>query len=98
MKKKRDHTIIGNRQGLWDLEEMYETIPGTMSKGDVFAWNGSKTRNPVCHRNGTITYWSVHYQSWETTCIVSDRELSAMSRKDKERVIRHMKKYGHLKK
>ena len=43
------------------------------------------------HRNGTVTYWSVFSQAWESRAsCVPDRELAAMDRKECARVMRHL--------
>jgi hypothetical protein len=42
------------------------------------------------HRDGTVSYFSVYAQTWtrERAAEVPDRELSAMSERDRRRVIR----------
>ena len=45
----------------------------------------------TCHKDGTITYWSVYHQVWlrrQTT--IPDRELVAMSLTERKRVMRHL--------
>lgn len=43
------------------------------------------------HRNGSVTYWSVHQQRRiEKAPSVPDEELAAMSETERDRVIRHM--------
>lgn len=45
----------------------------------------------VCHRDGTVTYWSVYCQVWERRqADVPDQELAAMSKEERRRVIRHL--------
>ena len=45
----------------------------------------------TCHRDGTITYWSVYFQEWmEGVDDIPDRELAAMNGKERDRVIRHL--------
>lgn len=46
----------------------------------------------TCHRNGTITYWSVYEQVWiRNTDKISDRELAAMESTERDRVIKHLR-------
>ncbi len=46
---------------------------------------------PKCHRDGSVTYWSVYHQVWtERVRYVPDRELAAMPSADRERVLRHL--------
>jgi len=46
----------------------------------------------TCHRNGTVTYWSVYSQVWmRQQDTISDRELAEMGEKERERVMRHLK-------
>ena len=45
------------------------------------------------HRDGTITYWSVHNQVWvKRAADIPDRELAAMSNQEREKVLRHLGK------
>lgn len=47
------------------------------------------------HRDGTVTYWSVHNQVWvKRAGSVQDRELAAMSASERERVRRHLQPAG----
>ncbi len=42
----------------------------------------------TCHRDGTVTYWSVCRQVWvRRASVVRDEELAAMPQRDRERVI-----------
>jgi hypothetical protein len=51
----------------------------------------TKTR-PTLHRDYTVTYWSVYYQSWiHRAKIIPRRELEALSVHDRDRVIAHLK-------
>lgn len=44
------------------------------------------------HKDGTITYWSVYNQQWEIrTWHIPDQELAAMSDKERQKVIKHLK-------
>lgn len=46
---------------------------------------------PICHRDGTITYWSVYYQSWvKRAKNIPDRELAAMNARERDRVKKHL--------
>lgn len=49
----------------------------------------------ICHRNGTVSYWSVYEQRYyrETECI-DQRELATMSWEEREKVLRHLRKNG----
>jgi len=45
------------------------------------------------HKNGTITYWSVYNQQWvKNAASIPDEEFAAMSFKDREKSIRHLRK------
>lgn len=45
----------------------------------------------ICHKDGTVTYWSVYNRTWnERTLNVPDNELAAMSTKERERVVEHL--------
>lgn len=47
----------------------------------------------VCHRDGTVTYWSVYSQSWERrVSVLPTREVVAMSKSDRNRVLRHLER------
>lgn len=49
----------------------------------------------TCHRDGTVTYWSVYRQCWVSRAAdVPDRELAAMSSDERERVLRHLVRAG----
>ena len=53
---------------------------------------------PACHRDGTVTYWSVYRQSWERRApLLPTRELVAMAKSDRNRVLRHLEKAWDLK-
>lgn len=46
---------------------------------------------PVCHRDGTVTYWSVYRQSWERRApSLPLRELVAMAKSERSRIFRHL--------
>ena len=46
---------------------------------------------PIVHRDGTVTYWSVYSQAWRRrVASVQDRELAAMSARDRDRVTQHL--------
>lgn len=45
----------------------------------------------ICHKDGTVTYWSVYNQVWvDRAHYVPDDELAAMGDKERERVKRHL--------
>ena len=45
----------------------------------------------TCHRDGSVTYWSVYQQVWvERARQVPADELAAMSSSERERVLRHL--------
>jgi len=51
------------------------------------------TTKTAYHRDGTVTYWSVHNQVWvKRAGSVPDRELAAMSASERERVRRHLQR------
>jgi hypothetical protein len=46
-------------------------------------------RAPIVHRDGTVTYWSVHSQCYrERVRYVSTGDLAAMNARDRRRVLR----------
>jgi hypothetical protein len=45
-------------------------------------------------RDGSVTYWSVYDQAWRTSWYVPARELAAMNPKERERVLRHLRRHG----
>ncbi len=46
----------------------------------------------IFHTDGTVTYWSVYLRQWiRRADQVSDRELAAMSRDERDRVIEHLR-------
>jgi hypothetical protein len=52
-------------------------------------------KKSICHRDGTVTYWSVYDQVWENHVeFISDRELAAMSSQERERVYWHLKEHS----
>jgi len=49
------------------------------------------------HHDGTVTYWSVYEQSWQRRqAHVPDRELAAMSEKERKRVLHHLENHPRL--
>jgi len=48
-------------------------------------------KNTVCHKDGTISYWSVYQQSYQIRVhAIRDEELAAMNERTRVRVIRHL--------
>ena len=48
-------------------------------------------RNPILHRDGTISYFSIYSQTWrERVVAIPDEELAAMTAPDRERVGSHL--------
>lgn len=48
-------------------------------------------KTTICHKDGTISYWSIYDQSWKNHAEeIPDRELAAMGESERERVIRHL--------
>lgn len=46
---------------------------------------------PRCHRDGTVSYWSVYRQSYVTrSAWISDEDLAAMNADDRQRVREHL--------
>lgn len=51
------------------------------------------TYKTTYHRDGTVTYWSVHQQTWKRHAAhVPNKELAAMSADEREKVLRHLGK------
>ena len=46
--------------------------------------------DPILHRDGTVTYWSVYHQVLERVSHIADREYAAMSDRYRDRVVRHL--------
>lgn len=47
----------------------------------------------ICHRDGTVTFWSVYKQVWVHRALsVPDEELAAMNEAEREKVIRHLER------
>lgn len=44
------------------------------------------------HRDGTVTIWHVYTQQWLRTTEPSDRMLASLSRRERERVLKHLEK------
>ena len=45
----------------------------------------------TCHRDGTVTFWSVYQQEWiRRTSLVPDQELAAMSEQERAKAQRHL--------
>ncbi len=45
------------------------------------------------HRDGSVTFWSVIFQTWrKAKAIISDAEFAAMSADDRKRVVRHLER------
>lgn len=48
-------------------------------------------KSPRCHRDGTVSYWSVYRQSFVSHASwISDEDLAAMNADDRGRVIAHI--------
>jgi hypothetical protein len=46
---------------------------------------------PICHRDGSITYWSTYKQVWFHRHIwLPDYELAAMPEHERKRIINHL--------
>lgn len=48
----------------------------------------------ILNDDGTVTYWSVYHQTWETTDNPPMRELAAMGKNERDMVCAHLKKHG----
>jgi hypothetical protein len=47
-------------------------------------------KRPICHKDGTVSYWSVYFQlGVSRSRFLPDCELVAMSARDRARVIKH---------
>jgi len=45
------------------------------------------------HRDGSVTFWSVIFQTWrQAKASSSDAEFAAMSADDRKRVVRHLER------
>ena len=48
-------------------------------------------KKTICHKNGTVSYWSVYKQSYiRGASEISDEELAAMELTERSRVHRHL--------
>jgi len=55
-------------------------------------------KKAVCHRNGTVTFWSVYGQMWVKQALnVPDGELAAMNEAERNKVLRHLRKHNFSK-
>lgn len=53
------------------------------------------TYRTILHRDGTVTYWSVYCQQWvRRVSRVPDKDLAAMSRRERHRVLCHIMDAG----
>jgi ribosomal protein L32E len=52
----------------------------------------SSNIKPKFHRDGSVTYWSVHDQAWRRSWSVPDRELAAMPEGERRKVQRRLRK------
>lgn len=51
------------------------------------------TRQATCHRDLTVSYWSVYQGRWVShATFVPDEELAAMGDRERERVLRHLER------
>jgi len=51
-------------------------------------------KGTICHRDGTVSYWSVYEQSYQVRVrAVRDKELAAMDQRTRDRVIAHLARY-----
>lgn len=69
----------------------------TLTTTDSRSFRGYKLGGtpPRCHRDGSVTYWSVYAQQWcRRVRGVSDAELAAMPTRGRARVIRHLDRYA----
>lgn len=49
-------------------------------------------KKPICHKDGTVSYWSVYSCVWMRSIAPSAEELAAMSADDRKRVVRHLER------
>jgi hypothetical protein len=47
----------------------------------------------ICHRDGSVTYWSVFRQCWSRVRVIDDNDLATMPAKERERVTRHIERH-----
>ena len=52
------------------------------------AWK--QTMGSTCHRDGTVSYWSIYNQVWTRSRLVPDCELAAMGAAERARVRGHV--------
>lgn len=63
-------------------------LPVLMSQG---TGENMSNLNTTCHRDGTVTYWSVYEERWRRRIAhIPDRELAAMGEAERVRVMRHL--------
>jgi len=76
-----DAALAGIDPTAW-AHEIAQAIDKREEEGDI---------NATCHRDGTVTFWSVFRQTWICrTDSISDAELAAMGERERERVMRHL--------
>jgi hypothetical protein len=57
----------------------------------------NEPKKPICHRDGTVSFWSVYSQVWiqrATRISLRDEELAAMPAAERDRISRHLAKAG----
>jgi hypothetical protein len=56
------------------------------------------TKDLICNRDGTVTYWSTLRHEWILrVSAISNEELVAMSADNRERVLYHLTHHGRIK-
>lgn len=53
-------------------------------------FNLQPNRKFTCHRDGTVSFWSVYRQQWVRTRYITDREFAAMNPEQRERARKHL--------
>lgn len=57
--------------------------------------NDRRSLDVTCHRDGSVTYWSVYTQCWlQHVYAVPDKALAAMRASERARVIRHLEQHA----
>ena len=84
---KQAAAALGRKGGASKSEAKVTAARGNGKKGG----RPRDNKSPRCHRDGTVSYWSVYRQSFVSRAVwISDDDLAAMNADDRARVVDHM--------
>ena len=50
----------------------------------------AETKDVTLHKDGTVTYWSVHKQNWQHGSRVPDKDFAALTTEEQEAIDKHI--------